>query len=150
MMRKAFTIAELVIVVCIIGILAAIVIPLFQNQSSMARGAAAKDNLRVLRSAIELYAAQHKGVAPGYENNIAGGALDQEYFRQQTTVTEHYMPSFPANPFNNLRTIRMIADGAAFPTTATGAYGWIYQAATNTIRLDWPGTDDKGVAYIDY
>jgi prepilin-type N-terminal cleavage/methylation domain-containing protein len=149
-MRKGFTIAELVIVVCIIGILAAIVIPLFQNQASMARGAAAKDNLRVLRSAIELYAAQHKGVAPGYENNIAGGALDQEYFRQQTTVTEHYMPKLPENSFNNLSTIRMIADGAAFPTTATGTYGWTYQAATGMIRLDWPGADDKGVAYIDY
>jgi prepilin-type N-terminal cleavage/methylation domain-containing protein len=149
-MRKAFTIAELVIVVCIIGILAALVIPLFQNQASMARAAAAKDNLRILRSAIELYAAQHKGVAPGYENNTAGDALNQEYFRLQTTVTEHYMPKLPENSFNNLSTIQMIADGVAFPTTATGTYGWIYQAATGMIRLDWTGTDDKGVAYIDY
>ncbi|GAH74356.1 unnamed protein product, partial [marine sediment metagenome] len=65
-MKKAFTLVEILIVVAILGILAAIVIPQFQAHSQEAKEAAAKDNLRILRNAIELYAVQHGGVPPGY------------------------------------------------------------------------------------
>jgi prepilin-type N-terminal cleavage/methylation domain-containing protein len=149
-MKKAFTLAELVIVVCIIGILAALVMPLFQNQADEAKVAASKDNLRILRSVIELYAARHKGVGPGYQNDTAGTAPSETYFRQQVIDTEHYMQKLPTNPFNNLSTMRMVADSDVFPATATGEYGWVYQPASGKIRLDWPGTDTKGVAYLDY
>ncbi len=149
-MRKAFTIAELVIIVCIIGILAALVMPLFKSEATEAKVAAAKDNLRVLRGTIELYGAQHKGATPGYENDDTSTAPSEDRFTQQTTVVERYMRKIPENPFNNLNTLRMIGNNEAFPATATGAYGWIYQASTGTIRLDWPGSDDKGTAYIDY
>jgi general secretion pathway protein G len=149
-MRKAFSIAELMIVVAIIGILAALVVPLVQNEATEAKISAAKDNLRILRSTIELYAAQHKGAPPGYADDDAAAAPQEECFRQQTTVRERYMRRMPENPFNNLSSIRMIANAEAFPAQATGQYGWIYQPAANTIRLDWPGQDAGGVAYFDY
>jgi general secretion pathway protein G len=149
-MKNAFTIAELMIVVCVIGILAALVIPMVQNQATEAKIAAARDNLRILRGVVELYAAQHRGVAPGYENDESGTTPQWECFRDQTIVQERYMRKMPENPFNNLATIRMIANGEAFPAEATGEYGWIYQPATGTVRLDWPGEDDGGVRYFDY
>ena len=149
-MGKAFSIAELVIVVCIIGILAALVVPLVQNQATEAKTAAARDNLRILRGVVELYAAQHNGVAPGYKDNIPGTTPQWEYFRDQTIVEERYMRKMPENPFNNLSTIEMIPDGGTFPTEATGQYGWIYQPSTGTVRLDWTGEDDGGVRYFDY
>ena len=148
--RKAFTIAELVIVACIIGILAALVLPFLQGQATEAKTAAARDNLRVLRSTIELYAAQHKGVAPGYENDNASTVPQEDCFRRQTTIQERYMRSMPENPFNNLSTIRMIANDEDFPADPTGQYGWIYQPATSTIRLDWPGRDTGNFRYFDY
>jgi hypothetical protein len=41
-------------------------------------------------------------------------------------------------------------NGQVLPQDATGAYGWIYQAQTKSIKLDWPGTDKTGTRYYDY
>lgn len=60
------------------------------------------------------------------------------------------MQTMPSNPFNKLDTIRIVADGAEFPADGTGEFGWIYRAGTQSIRLDWPGTDREGVRYYDY
>jgi prepilin-type N-terminal cleavage/methylation domain-containing protein len=149
-MKQAFSIVELMIVVAILGILAAIVVPQFQSHATQAKEATAKDNLRVLRSAIELYAAKHTGVAPGYKDNDPTTVPSSDYFRQQTTVDSHYFVKMPLNPFNNLDTIKMIGSGESFPAGATGNFGWIYKPATETIRLDWPGVDDDGIRYYDY
>jgi general secretion pathway protein G len=149
-MKRAFSIAELVIVVCIIGILAAFAIPVFQDNATDAKVATAKDNLRVLRGVVELYAVNHKGVAPGYPDNDTGADPTSDDFFEQTTVDEEYMRGMPRNPFNNLNTMLVIGRGEAFPTEATGDYGWIYQPSSRTVRLDWPGQDDKGTAYFDY
>jgi general secretion pathway protein G len=149
-MRSGLSVVELVIVVCIIGILAALVVPLVQNQATDAKTAAATDNLRILRSTIELYAANHAGVPPGYNGNNRNGALDEDFFRDQTVVQEDYMQRIPENPFNNLRTILMVGNNQPFPSDATGDYGWVYQPSTQTIRLDWPGTDNRGVRHFDF
>ncbi len=149
-MRKGFSLVELVIVACIIGILASLVVPIVQNKATEAKVAAARDNLRMLRVAVRLYTARHQGVAPGYEGNNPQGAVGSEYFLDQTITQERYLRKMPANPFNNRRTMFMIGNGASVPTEATGAYGWIYQPVTETILLDWPGTDDGGVRYFDY
>lgn len=149
-MRRAFSIAELVIVACIIGILAAMVLPTFQNNATEAKIATAKDNLRILRSVVELYAANHKDVPPGYPDNDPRATPTDEDFVQQTTVEETYLRSIPSNPFNNLSTISVLANGQGFPAEATGDHGWIYKPSTRKIRLDWPGEDDKGMLYYDY
>jgi general secretion pathway protein G len=149
-MRKGFSLVELIIVACIIGILASLVVPIVQNKATEAKVAAARDNLRMLRVAVRLYTAQHKGVPPGYEDNNPQGAVASAYFLDQTITQERYLRKMPANPFNNLRTMSMIGNGASFPTEATGAYGWVYQPATETIVLDWPGADGGGVRYFDY
>lgn len=148
--RRAFSIAELVIVVCIIGILAAIVLPVFQNNATEAKIAAAKDNLRILRGVVELYAVNHKDVPPGYPADNPNGQPTGENFIQQTTVDETYLRNIPRNPFNNLDTIDVLGNGEALPTEATGKFGWIYKPSSRTVRLDWPGRDDKQVRYYDY
>jgi len=68
-MKKAFTLVEILIVTAILGIMAAIVMPIFGEQVQLAKEAAAKDNLRVLRNVIERYAAEHNDVPPGYSDN---------------------------------------------------------------------------------
>lgn len=148
-MRRGFSVVELVIVASIIGILAALVVPLVQTQATDAKTAAAKDNLRILRSTIELYAANHGGVPPGYEDNERNGVLDEKVFRDQTVVQTRYMRRVPENPFNGRQSILMIGNSQSFPSEATGDYGWVYQPSSQTIRLDWPGGDDQGVRYFD-
>lgn len=61
--RKGFTLVELLVVVAIIGILAAIAIPKFTSASETARGAKIVADLRTLDSAAELYYASAQATA---------------------------------------------------------------------------------------
>ena len=74
---RAFTLVEILIVVIILGILATIIIGLFQNGSRDAAAASLKDNLRNIRSQLQLYVAQH-GTYPSLTN-----------FEQQMTQYTH-------------------------------------------------------------
>ena len=67
---KGFTLVELLIVVIILGILAAVAIPQFGDSTEEAREETLNANLATLRSAIELYKAHH-GVYPG-RNDVTG------------------------------------------------------------------------------
>ena len=149
-MKRGFSIVELVIVVAVLGILAAIVVPQFLSHSSQARQAVAKDSLRLLRGAIELYTARHDGVPPGYNNDDPLTPPASSYFLSQLIVNGRYLSEMPENPFNNRQDIKMIGNGEAFPQNPTGQFGWIYRPATKTIRLDWPGTDKDGIPYFEY
>ena len=148
-MKTGFSLAELMIIAAILGILAAIVLPQFQSNTTEAREVAARQNIHILRAAIELYAARHNGVPPGYPLNNPSNPPQQEVVKTHL-VGGQYISDLPINPFNNKPTIRMIANGADLPPGATGEYGWIYKPQTKTIRLDWPGRDKTGTRYYDY
>ena len=62
--RKAFTLIEILIVVVILGILAAVVIPQFTNAADDANVSSARTQLQSLRSQIELFYSQ-TGAYPG-------------------------------------------------------------------------------------
>lgn len=149
-MKKAFTLVELLITVAILGILAAIVLPIFQYHITEAREASAKDNLRILRNAIELYATQHDDVPPGYPYNDPSLTPAFLPFTFQLVRDGHYLSELPQNPFNEESSVRIISDSQDFPSEPAGTNGWIYKPLTKEIRLDWPGTDSAGVAYFDY
>lgn len=150
MMRRGFSIAELMIVAAIIGILAALVVPYMGNHALEAKEAATRDNLRILRDAIEFYAVRHGDTAPGYEGDNRQTQPTAECFRRQLVVEANCLRRIPTNPLNGLDTIRIIGNDEAFPAQGTGAFGWIYKPATGTIRVDWPGSDPQGALYATY
>jgi len=61
----AFTLVELLVVIIIIGILAAVAVPQFGNTATDARLAALDQNLAQIRKGIELYYYHHGNTYPG-------------------------------------------------------------------------------------
>ena len=68
---RGFTLIEILIVVVILGILAAIVVPQFTNATEQAEETAAHSQLNVLRGQVSLYFAKHGTVSPlGQDINL--------------------------------------------------------------------------------
>ena len=167
MREKGFTLVELLIVVAILGIMAAIVIPTFQGNVAQAKESASKSNLATLRTQIELYKLQHNSYPLGYVNGAdAPVAMVPLQLVGTTTVAGQASPStvptnpflygpyvkkIPKNPFNNLDTITYVAEATPFSAAVDGtSSGWLYKKETGEIVVNWTGTDSEGVAYYDY
>ncbi len=167
MSKKAFTLVELILVVTILGILSALVLPTFQGHIVMARETAVQDNLKVIRTQIELYKMHHDGVPPGYINGSeAPTALLALQFTATTSVTGAVSPStspagvyvngpyikkMPENSYNKLSTIAYVAQATAFSAAVDGtSSGWLYKKETGEFKINYTGTDSNGVAFYDY
>jgi general secretion pathway protein G len=162
-----FTLVEILIVVIILGILAAIVIPQFSTASNEARSSMLADHMRIMRTQISVFEAQHIGVPPGYPDGDLSQAPTEEAFISHITQFSNssgdvsdtadaeyrygpYFSRMPTNPLNNKATVEIIADGGEFPTEGDNSHGFIYQPSTMEFRADSPGSDENGKRYFDY
>ena len=75
-LQAGFTLVELLIVVIILSVLAAIIVPQFSSATMDAKEAALDANLARIRSAVELFHAQHNNIYPGATATGDGGACN--------------------------------------------------------------------------
>jgi general secretion pathway protein G len=141
MKRSAFTLVELMIVVIILGILAAVVIPQFSDASTDARVSSLTMNLATIRGQIELYKLQHNGALPAVATFADQMTKTTDAAGSTTATTRPYGPYLqrvPNNPFSN-------ANDVSSTVSADGTKGWYYDA-TGTFKANDGGTT-SGVAH---
>jgi len=96
----AFTLIELLIVVAIIGILAAIAVPNFLNAQLRANIAKVDSDMRTISQAMEMYILDN-GSYPG--DHDLDNFFNQENGQFRLTSPIAYISSLPQDPFINLK-----------------------------------------------
>jgi general secretion pathway protein G len=144
--QRGFTLVEILIVVVILGILAAIVIPQFTEASTEAKLSSLCSDLQTVRSQVELYKVQHNDDKPG---TVAGVTFteamtmttDQNGAKATTGVIYGpYLQSIPKNPFTDTDTVRI---GTALGDLPGGTSAWFF----NTSNADFRADDAAHVQY---
>tara|TARA_R110002111_G_scaffold173536_1_gene239147 strand:+ start:1054 stop:1407 length:354 start_codon:yes stop_codon:yes gene_type:complete len=84
--NKGFTLVEIMIVVVIIGLLAAMAIPAFQKVRASSQDKAVSNNLRQLSSAADQYFLENGVSAVG--SSLLVGTNSSQYIKQVQTVAQ--------------------------------------------------------------
>jgi len=145
--EKGFTLVEILIVVVILGILAAIVIPQFTSASTEAKESALVSDLQAIRSQIELYKIHHNDNLPGTQGvdfvtamtskTNQDGVVDTSGGTDPTFRFGPYMRVIPINPFNDFATVEI--DG----TAGDNSHGWNFVTAAGVTQGLFQPDDDK-------
>ncbi len=131
--QKGFTLIELVMIIVILGILAAVAIPKYQDLSSEAKEAAGRSALGSLRSGITIYYANQAvttGIAiwPALDSLATSGIVMAQ--------------AIPKNPYQlSANAPDSIVTGVTKGTIVGTRGGWAYEATTGEI---WPNTNIIG------
>ena len=140
---RGFTLVEILIVVIILGILAAIVIPQFTNASQDARKNSLTSQLQTMRSQVELYKLQHLDEnPPGLDT--AGSIADTVAWAEFLVKTDAdhtinvngkfgpYLQTIPRNPISENTPAQaggvqvVAADVVPGAASGAGTNGWVY------------------------
>ena len=133
--NKGFTLVEILIVVVILGILAAIVIPQFTNASQTAKASSLISQLQTIRSQLELAQIQHNGVYPDLVTN-GWTPLTTETEPNDTTYAAGDASGNEVGPYLQQAPSNAFAADPNAPTAvaADDSAAWNYDSTTGMIR----------------
>ena len=135
---KGFTLVEILIVVIILGILAAVVIPQFTNASEDARLSSTTSQLQTLRSAVELYKLQHRDLYPTSDGTVTGtwawsrltGKTNEDGTLNAAGKFGPYLQAEPVNPLTGKTDIA---------AAAAADKGWVLGADGRILAINKAG-----------
>jgi len=143
--NKGFTLVEILIVVVILGILAAIVVPQFAGAANEARTGNVLTQTQTVETQLELYAARNNGIYPDLVGVGWGAVADGA--DPETMIGGGYLKAAPVNPHATAPGTGVAAFAAVDPAAAdaaaeaawTGAAipdasAWLYNRANGLIR----------------
>ncbi len=138
--KKGFTLIELMIVVAIIGILAAIAIPKFAELIRKSGEGASKGNLGSIRSSLSIYYGDMEGT---YPSQIAALTIAGKYLG---TIPVAKTPNYHGDSASEV-------DGAL--TAVSGVGGWYFDNVAGDANLgqtvvNCTHTDSKGTIWSQY
>jgi general secretion pathway protein G len=147
---KGFTLVELLIVIVILGILAAIVIARFAGATKESKEASLKGNLRTMRSSLEIYKANSNA-------NLYPASLDDLWKGTNPDVqSKTFIERIPADPFYKKKTVYLSSSvfdptdvGTDRDGKVNGGGGWAYDSQTGRVCADYKSTDSTVGAPID-
>lgn len=129
--KSGFTLVELVIVIVVLGILAAVAIPRYFDLTGDANAAACKGALGGTRSAI--------AVSYGHSATPTGGGVAKfPTLAELTTPNTIMSPAVPDNPYSTSPVKNAVVVGVTpgTPVTAGTTGGWCYMEATGEFWAD--------------
>jgi len=169
--RAGFSLVELVIVIVILGIIAAIAIPRISSGSKNAGESALRANLATLRSAVDWYYGEHKNNFPGAKSDGANAANTEKAFVNQlilysdvdggvSTAKDAAHPcgpylrgSFPTLPVGlnaSKATVTVVPDATPLTATPGDGTGWKYSTGTGQIIANVTETGADNITYDKY
>ncbi len=139
--RRAFTLVEILIVVVILGILAALVIPNFTRATEDSTRSALARQLQSINSQIEIYRARNAGGFP--TNDVTSPMADAgSNFGWGVMVSAEYFKEAPMNPYTGSRVVVAGTEADAIAHSGTdSSVGWYFLAEPDRMEVFAAGYD---------
>lgn len=136
MFRAGFTLVEILIVVVILGILAAIIVPSFATVRDQASVGTTQSELEKVRRAVEVYQVRN-------ENSLPDVTAGDGTWGLLIEGTGEYLKDAPVNPYVGGANGKTIVIATSPDASYQSTHAWIYDSTTGDVWAGGFDADDE-------